>query len=99
MPTHLLLTYDFPPMGGGIARWMGELAKRYPAGSLVVSTGQQPNSAAVDRVLPNRVDRLPISSRRLRTVQGLMMWSRRVAGLVRAAGAEYIWCGNAKPAA
>ncbi|MFL5401550.1 MAG: glycosyltransferase family 4 protein [Gemmatimonadales bacterium] len=99
MSPHLLLTYDFPPMGGGIARWMGELAKRYPAGSLVVSTGQQPNSAAVDRVLPNRVDRLPISSRRLRTVQGLTMWSRRVAGLVRAAGAEYIWCGNAKPAA
>ena len=25
---HLLLTYDFPPMGGGIARWMDELARR-----------------------------------------------------------------------
>ena len=32
MGTHLLLTYDFPPIGGGIARWMAELAKRYPAG-------------------------------------------------------------------
>jgi hypothetical protein len=35
MPHHLLLAYDFPPIGGGIARWMAELAKRYPAGSLV----------------------------------------------------------------
>jgi phosphatidyl-myo-inositol dimannoside synthase len=99
MSTHLLLTYDFPPMGGGIARWMGELAKRYPAGSLVVSTGRQPNSADIDHVFPNRIDRLPVSSRRLRTIQGLALWSRRVAGLVRSAGAEFIWCGNVKPAA
>ena len=27
---HLLLSYDFPPIGGGISRWMGELALRYP---------------------------------------------------------------------
>ena len=25
MRPHLLLSYDFPPIGGGIARWMGEL--------------------------------------------------------------------------
>ena len=99
MSTHLLLTYDFPPMGGGLARWMGELAKRYPAGSLVVSTGTQPNSAVIDSVFPNRIDRLPVSSRRLRTIQGLTLWSRRVAGLARSVGAEYIWCGNVKPAA
>jgi len=99
MSTHLLLTYDFPPMGGGIARWMGELAKRYPAGSLVVSTGGQPNSGVIDSVFPNRIDRLPVSSRRLRTIQGLTLWSRRVAGLARSVGAEYIWCGNVKPAA
>ena len=86
-------------MGGGIARWMGELAKRYPAGSLVVSTGGQPNSGVIDSVFPNRIDRLPVSSRRLRTIQGLTLWSRRVAGLARSVGAEYIWCGNVKPAA
>jgi hypothetical protein len=40
MSTQLLLTYDFPPMGGGIARMMGELARRYPPGTLVVSTGR-----------------------------------------------------------
>ena len=30
--TNLLLAQDFPPMGGGIARLHGEMAKRYPAG-------------------------------------------------------------------
>ena len=99
MTTQLLLTYDFPPMGGGIARWMGELAKRYPAGSLVVSTGEQPGSAAVDVTFPNRIDRLPVPSRRLRTVQGLLLWSRRVSALARSTAAEFIWCGNLKPAA
>ena len=99
MGTHLLLTYDFPPIGGGIARWMAELAKRYPAGSLVVSTGQNGDASEVDAGFPNRVDRLAIPSRRLRTIQGLLLWSRRVAVLARSTDAEFIWCGNIKPAA
>ena len=99
MPHHLLLAYDFPPIGGGIARWMAELAKRYPAGSLVVSTGQCGDSSDVDAGFPNRVDRLGIASRRLRTIQGILLWSRRVAVLARSTDAEFIWCGNIKPAA
>ena len=99
MATHLLLTYDFPPIGGGIARWMAELARRYPAGSLVVSTGQQGDASDVDAGFPNRVDRLAIPSRRLRTIQGILLWSRRVAVLARSTDAEFIWCGNIKPAA
>src|SRR3712207_3700262 len=95
----LLLTYDFPPIGGGIARWMAELAKRYPAGSLVVSTGQHPDAPDVDPSFPNRVDRLPLAARKLRTLRGLLFWSRRAAVLTRESGAEFIWCGNMKPAA
>jgi phosphatidylinositol alpha-1,6-mannosyltransferase len=95
----LLLTYDFPPIGGGIARWMAELAKRYPPSSLVVSTGQHPDSPDVDSTFPNRVDRLPLAARKLRTLRGLLFWSRRAAVLTRECGAEFIWCGNMKPAA
>lgn len=99
MASHLLLTYDFPPIGGGIARWMAELAKRYPAGSLIVSTGQSGDTSDVDASFPNRVDRLPTPSRRLRTIPGLLLWSRRAAVLARSTDAEFIWCGNIKPAA
>ena len=99
MAPQLLLTYDFPPIGGGIARWMGELAKRYPQGSLVVSTGQHPDASDVDATFPNRVDRLPLAARRLRSLQGLLFWSRRAAVLTRECGVEFIWCGNMKPAA
>jgi len=99
MGSHLLLTYDFPPIGGGIARWMAELAKRYPPGSLIVSTGQSGDASDVDASFPNRVDRLPIPSRRLRTIPGLLLWSRRASVLARSTDAEFIWCGNIKPAA
>ena len=99
MAPHLLLTYDFPPIGGGIARWMAELARRYPAGSLVVSTGQHPDARDVDGTFPNQIDRLPISARRLRTIQGILLWSRRASVLARGGRAEFIWCGNIKPAA
>ncbi|MDQ3223994.1 MAG: glycosyltransferase family 4 protein [Gemmatimonadota bacterium] len=95
---HLLLTYDFPPIGGGIARMMGELAKRYPAGALTVSTGSHPRSWEVDRAFPNRIDRVPTPSGRLRTVQGLLAWTRRAGTLAHSLGPRFIWCGNLKPA-
>lgn len=98
MSTQLLLTYDFPPMGGGIARMMGELAKRYPPGTLVVSTGSYPGGSELDATLRNRVDRIATPSRRLRTLQGLVAWSRRAAGLARSVQPEFVWCGNFKPA-
>jgi phosphatidylinositol alpha-1,6-mannosyltransferase len=99
MAPHLLLTYDFPPIGGGIARWMAELAKRYPPGGLVVSTGQHPDASDVDATFPNQVDRLQLPIRRLRTIQGILTWCRRATVLTRSTGAEFIWCGNIKPAA
>ncbi|HEV7366121.1 MAG TPA: glycosyltransferase family 4 protein [Gemmatimonadales bacterium] len=97
MSTQLLLTYDFPPMGGGIARMMGELARRYPPGSLVVSTGQYGEGSGAAADFPNVVDRLGIPSRRLRTLQGLVLWSRRAAALARSLQPEFVWCGNLKP--
>jgi phosphatidyl-myo-inositol dimannoside synthase len=98
MSTQLLLTYDFPPMGGGIARMMGELAGRYQPGTLVVSTGRYGEGSETDGSLPNVVDRLGIPSRRLRTLQGLVLWSRRAASLARSLHPEFVWCGNLKPA-
>jgi phosphatidyl-myo-inositol dimannoside synthase len=98
MRTQLLLTYDFPPMGGGIARMMGELARRYPPGTLVVSTGQYGEDFHADAELPNVVDRLAIPSRRLRALQGLVLWSRRATSLARSLDPEFVWCGNLKPA-
>jgi phosphatidyl-myo-inositol dimannoside synthase len=98
MRPQLLLTYDFPPMGGGIARMMGELARRYQPGTLVVSTGQYGDGANADGEFPNVVDRLRIPSRRLRALQGLVLWSRRAASLARSLHPEFVWCGNLKPA-
>ena len=67
---HLVLTYDFPPTGGGIARWLAEMARCYPPGGMVVSTGAWAGSAASDAEVHQRVDRLPIHSTRLKTLPG-----------------------------
>ena len=77
---------------------MGELARRFPGGSLVVSTGKY-GPVTADAVFPNHVDRLPLPAHRLRTVQGVVLWSRRAAALARTLEAEFVWCGNLKPAA
>src|SRR3712207_6935336 len=45
------------------------------------------------------LDRLPVPARRLRTLPGIVLWSRRAASLTRSSGCEFVWCGNLKPAA
>lgn len=99
MGTSLLLTYDFPPHGGGIARMMAELTLRYPPHTLIVSTGRYPDSAASDARFPQIVDRAPIHARRLRTINGLALWTARASALARRHAPGFAWCGNLKPAA
>ena len=99
MTGHLLLSYDFPPMGGGIARMMGELVSRYPGNSLTVSTGAHPDAREADSQIGASIDRIAVPSRRLRTVQGLAAWTFRAHVLTRSVNPRFVWCGNLKPAA
>jgi phosphatidylinositol alpha-1,6-mannosyltransferase len=96
VPSDLLLTLAFPPMGGGVARWMYQIARRYPSG-IVVSTASHPDAADVDGTLPAPVDRLPLPAKRLKTLQGLLLWARRAAVLARSHRARFIWCGDIHP--
>src|SRR2546430_3622597 len=96
--TTLLLAQDFPPMGGGIARLHGELAKRFPRGDLVVSTPADPDASEVDAGFPAVVDRLPIGVRRTKTLPAVLFWSRRAAGLARQHGVRFVHSGNREPA-
>ena len=99
MPADLLLTLAFPPMAGGVSRWMYEIARRYPPPGIVVSTGFHPDAADVDGTVPSPVDRLPLPAKQLRTLQGLLLWSRRAAVLARSHRARFIWCGDIHPSA
>ncbi|HXQ27968.1 MAG TPA: glycosyltransferase family 4 protein [Gemmatimonadales bacterium] len=96
--TALLLAHDFPPLGGGIARLHSELALRFPPGELIVSTPADPDAAEVDGAFGGAVDRLPISRNRVKTLPGLLLWSRRATALTREHGVRFVYCGNVKPA-
>lgn len=78
---------------------MGELALRYPLRSLLVSTGSYAGSAASDARFPQPVDRVGIRATRLRTVQGLALWTARASRLARAHRPGFVWCAELKPAA
>jgi len=78
---------------------MGEMAKRYPPYSLVVSTGSYPDSAASDSNFQQHIDRVPVSAQRLRTVHGLLRWTIRSDQLAHKFQPRFTWCGELKPAA
>ena len=98
MGTTLLLAFNFPPLGGGIARWMGELALRYPPRSLIVSTGRHSGSDASDPRFPHPIDHVGIRATRLRTLNGLALWTARADTLVRRHRPGFVWCAELKPA-
>ena len=106
MPKTFLLTDEFPPIQTGVARMMGEIARRYPRGELLVSTGQHRDSQDADARLVETgavggpvIDRLPIPSRTLKSLPGLLFWSRRVAGLARQHKPKFAWCDSIRPCA
>src|ERR1041384_7965537 len=93
-----LLTGEFPPMQTGIARMMGEVTRRYPRGELLVSTGQHRDSQDSDvRFSGAVIDRLPVPSKALRNLAGLLFWSRRVASLARHHKPRFAWCDSIRP--
>jgi len=99
-PKTFLLTDEFPPMQTGVARLMGEIARRYPKGELLVSTGQHRDSLETDgRFAGTTIDRLPIPTRGLKTLAGLLFWSRRVASLGRQHKPAFAWSDSVRPAA
>jgi phosphatidylinositol alpha-1,6-mannosyltransferase len=95
----LLLAFNFPPLGGGIARMMGELALRYPPGSLLVSTGVHAGSEVSDPTFSQPIDHVGIRANRLRTINGLGLWTARASSLVRRTRPGFAWCAELKPAA
>src|SRR5256712_10466190 len=89
---------DSPPMQTGIARMMGELTRRYPRGELLVSTGQHRDSQDSDvHFIGAVVDRLPVPSKALRNLAGLLFWPRRVASLARQHKPRFAWCDSIRP--
>jgi phosphatidyl-myo-inositol dimannoside synthase len=77
---------------------MAELALRYPHHSLVISTGSYEGSAASDARFQQPVDRIGIRATRLRTVQGLALWTWRAGKLAKQWRPKFTWCAELKPA-
>ena len=77
---------------------MGELALRYPPQSLIVSTGSYESSGPSDARVPQPIDRLGIRATRLRTVQGLALWSWRASAIAKRWKPGFTWCAELKPA-
>jgi phosphatidyl-myo-inositol dimannoside synthase len=99
-PRTFLLTDEFPPMQTGVARMMGEIARRYPRGELLVSTGQHRDAQDADaRFAGVAIDRLPIPTRTLKSLPGLLFWSRRVSTLARQHKPRFAWCDSIRPCA
>ena len=88
----LIVTNDFPPRQGGIQSFVHELARRQPAGSVVVYASDSAGSAAFDAAQPFPVLRHP---------GGLLVPTpgarRRAVTAVREFGCTAVWFGAAAP--
>jgi phosphatidylinositol alpha-1,6-mannosyltransferase len=92
MRTTLIVTNDFPPRQGGIQSYVHELARRQPAGSVVVYASDHEGASAFDAAQPFPVVRHPT---------GLLVPTpaarRRTTAVLREHGATAVWFGAAAP--
>src|SRR5256885_15028755 len=76
----------------------GDRAGLSPPQSLVVSTGRAPDHAASDARYPQPVDRAAIRATRLRTLNGLALWTWRAGRPARPHAPGVTWGAALEPA-
>jgi phosphatidyl-myo-inositol dimannoside synthase len=92
LTTTLLVTNDFPPRPGGIQVFVHELARRQPAGSLIVYASTWRGAAAFDAEQPFEVVREDT-----RVLLPTPVVARRAAAIARSHGCSAVWFGAAAP--
>ncbi len=88
----LVVTNDYPPRPGGIQAFVASLARRQPAGEIVVYAPAWKGAAAYDADQPFPVVRHPGSL--MLPVPDVL---RRARGIARAEGCDRVWFGAAAP--
>lgn len=90
----LVVTNDFPPRTGGIESMVLAMARRLPAGDVVVHTARQDGDRTFDALLPFEVvrDRSPL-------MVPTPAIARRSAQIARSRGCDRVWFGAAAPLA
>lgn len=92
----LLVTQDFPPGEGGMARYYGDLAAGFDAGEIRVSTVAA-QGAAAPPAAHLRVERVDFPLERAHRPLELWRWERQVARLAADFRPTEIVCGNLRP--
>src|SRR5207245_11556544 len=83
----------------GMLALVAPLRGRYANGELLVSAAPHRDASETDGAYATAtLDRLPLSTRALRNIIGLMLWSRRVASLARQHKPRFAWCDSIRPA-
>ncbi len=98
----LLVSEIFPPQTGGSGRWLFELYRRLPAGSVVVASGEYTGDDDFDRGQLLPIERLPLafpswgvfSPARFKTY---LKAYKRLRNLIRRQTPESIHCGKLLP--
>src|SRR5207253_1740579 len=65
---------------------------------LTSSTGTWPGWEASDPRFPQTIDRVAIGAKRLRTLNGLGVWTWRAGSVARRTRPGFVWCDEVKPA-
>jgi phosphatidylinositol alpha-1,6-mannosyltransferase len=96
-PKYLLITYDFPPAGGGISRYYQNIFRHFPARTVVVWTVRNRGKADVNKVGGIRVIRSRLDGGQVHSLLSLLFCRRELDRVIREEKPTFLLCGNIRP--
>jgi phosphatidylinositol alpha-1,6-mannosyltransferase len=95
--THLLVTQDYAPDLGGMARRHVELSRHFGGDGMEVSTVASPRAGEFDRGEPYAIVRQPFPFADAKRFVNQMRWARWIVRRCRRGGIRALHCGNIRP--
>jgi phosphatidylinositol alpha-1,6-mannosyltransferase len=96
-PKYLLITYDFPPAGGGISRYYHSIFSRFPRGQVLVWSVRNRGKKDVGLSGGVRIVRSRLHGGQVHSLLSLIVCARELARIIREEQPTFLLCGNIRP--
>jgi len=94
---YLLITYDFPPAGGGISRYYHNIFRHFPSREIVVWSVRNAGEDDITEIDGIKIIRSKLKGSQIHNAPSLLHCSAELTRIIRSEKPTFLLCGNIRP--